>query len=131
MALTLRIVTPTRVVVDTEVSEVTAPGAAGELGFLPEHVTFLGELDVGILRYQERGAGKSVVVHGGYAEVVNDVVTVLADDAELPSEIDGSAARTALSQIDAALTKATDDPAEVDRLLLEHKRAQVRIDACR
>ncbi|MEE8310908.1 MAG: ATP synthase F1 subunit epsilon [Candidatus Binatia bacterium] len=129
MALTLRIVTPTRLLVDAEVSEITAPGTAGEFGVFPEHVTFLGELDLGVLRYTEGGSDKSVVVHGGFAEVRDDVVTVLADDAEFAEEIDVEAARAELGRLGTELDKGREDPAEVADLLREHRRAEARIQA--
>ena len=129
MPLTLQIVTPTRLLVDAEVSEVTAPGTAGEFGVFPEHVTFLGELDLGVLRYTEGGSDKSVVVHGGFAEVRDDVVTVLADDAEFAEEIDLEAARAELGRLGTELDKGREDPAEVADLLREHRRAAARIQA--
>ena len=129
MALTLRIVTPTRLLVDAEVSEITAPGTAGEFGVFSEHVTFLGELDLGVLRYTEGGSDKSVVVHGGFAEVRDDVVTVLADDAEFAEEIDVEAARAELGRLGTELDKGREDPAEVADLLREHRRAEARIQA--
>jgi len=129
MPLLLRLITPSRQLVETEVEEVTAPGSAGEFGVLPEHVNFIGELDSGILTYVERGVRKRVVVHGGYAEVVDDVVTVLADDAELPEEIDAGQARAELARIDRDLAAETDRPERITELLREKKRTEVRLAA--
>jgi len=129
MALRLRIVTPTRLVVETEVSELTAPGVVGEFGVLPEHATFLGSLDTGTLTYVEGGVKRRLVVHGGYAEVIDDVVTVLADDAEFPEEIDGRSAREDLARIEAELDKDQETREAVDTLLRDRRRAEVRIEA--
>jgi F-type H+-transporting ATPase subunit epsilon len=129
MALTLRLITPTRQLVDAEVEEVTAPGTVGEFGVLPEHVNFIGELESGILSYTERGTRKRVVVHGGYTEVVNDVVTVLADDAELPEEIDAAAARGDLERIDKELSAESENPDRIEDLLRQRRRAEVRLAA--
>ena len=123
----LRLITPERQVVDAEVSEITAPGSAGEFGVLPLHVTFVGELAIGVLSYVEGGSPERVLVHGGYAEVVDDVVTVLADDAELPEEINAAGAREDLRRVESALAEAKDDPAEIARLLTEQRRAELRI----
>jgi F-type H+-transporting ATPase subunit epsilon len=123
----LRVVTPTRLVVDTDVTELTAPGSAGELGVLPQHVTFLGQLDVGILTYSEAGKKKSLVVHGGYAEVLDDVVTVLADDAEFPSEIDAAQARGEVESLAAALAEESESTERVAALLRDYRRAEVRV----
>jgi len=128
MALRLRIVTPTRLVVDTEVTELTAPGSEGQLGVLPMHVTFLGQLDVGILRYSEGGTAKQLVVHGGYAEVLDDVVTILADDAEFPDEVDVAAAKADLERIAGEIGAEQEDTGRVAELLAAQKKAQVRLD---
>ena len=128
MAIRLRVVTPTRLVVDTEVTELTAPGSEGELGVLPLHVTFLGQLDVGVLRYTEGGAAKQIVVHGGYAEVIDDVVTVLADDAEFAEEIDVAAAKADLDRITSEISGESENTARVAELLQDRKKAQIRLD---
>ena len=129
MALTLHLITPTRQLVEAEVEQVVAPGAAGQFGVLPEHVTFLGELDLGLLTYVEHGTTKRVVVHGGYAEVVDNVVTILADEAELPEEIDATTVREELADVERQLATIVGEPAEVDALLRERRRAHVRLAA--
>ena len=129
MPLQLRVITPTRQLVDVEVEEVTAPGSVGEFGVFPEHVNFIGELQSGILTYVERGVRKRIVVHGGYAEVVEDVVTVLADDAELPEEIDAARARQEIQRIDAELAVESEHPESIDELLSQRRRAEVRLAA--
>jgi F-type H+-transporting ATPase subunit epsilon len=126
----LKIVTPTRILVDAEVGEITAPGTAGEFGVLPEHVTFLGHLDLGVMTYtDDKGEARSVVLHGGYAEVLGEDVTVLADDAEFPDEIDIAEAKANLAQVESDLDKATDSSDEVDALLQARKLAEARIAA--
>ena len=129
MALHLKIVTPERVVVDAEVTELVAPGIVGEFGVLPEHVTFLGGLDVGVLRYIEAGTSKSVVVSSGYAEVAEDVVTILADDATPAEELDATASRAGVTTAEQAVQSGGDTPEEVDALLAELKRAEARVQA--
>ena len=126
MGLTLRIVTPARQLVETEASEVSAPGIVGEFGVLPEHATFLGELDDGPVRYVENGQHKTVVVYGGYAEVSDDTVTILANDAEFPDEIDGADARAEMERLDEELSRLDLETEEVERLLRERRRAEVR-----
>ena len=122
----LRIVTPTRILVNAEVSQVTAPGTAGEMGILPEHVTFLGQLDTGVVSYDEGGKRSKVVVRGGYVEVVGDVVTILADDAEFAAETDAAAARADAERIREQLKRAQGTPEEIDRLLSELRLAETR-----
>ena len=124
----LRIVTPTRMLVDAEVSELTAPGLAGEFGVLSEHVAFLGALESGILRYTEDGTVRSLAVDGGYCEVSDDIVTVLADEASFADEIDAEQARTELASIDAEIDAPRDDPAEIDELIRRRRYAEARAE---
>jgi F-type H+-transporting ATPase subunit epsilon len=84
----LRVVTPTRLVIDEEVDEVTAPGELGEFGVLPNHIAFLSSLMTGVLSYKQGAKVQMVAISGGYAEVLDNVMTVLATAAEFPDEID-------------------------------------------
>ena len=123
----LKIVTPTRIIVDAEVDEILAPGTEGQFGVLPQHVTFLGLLDLGVLSYVVGGETKSVVVHGGYAEVLGEDVTILADDAEFPEEIDPAEAKASLATVESDLSKATDSTDEVNALLRARRLAAARV----
>lgn len=123
----LRIVTPVRPVVDAEVTEVVVPGSEGEFGVLPLHVTFLGGLAPGILTYVEDGARKKVVLDGGYAEVRGEDLTILADAAEFPEEIDTARARAEMSRVEEALADGGTDPAQTERLLRELALARARV----
>ncbi|HYC57841.1 MAG TPA: ATP synthase F1 subunit epsilon [Candidatus Binatia bacterium] len=125
----LRIVTPASAIVDTEVSEVIAPGSEGEFGVLPLHVTFLGALAPGVLTYVEGGVRKKVVIGGGYAEVRDDVVTVLADSAELPSQIDLAGARADLARLEQAAASGSEDSQRIEQLLRELSIARARVAA--
>jgi F-type H+-transporting ATPase subunit epsilon len=98
----LRIVTPTRQLLDESVNEVTAPGTVGELGVLPEHTTFLGSLEIGTLSYRSGPTGRRLAIRGGFAEVADDVMTVLADQAQFAEEIDPGRAQ---SDLQAAIEK--------------------------
>ena len=110
--LRLRIVTPERQLLDEEVDEITAPGTVGEFGVLPNHVTFLSSLQPGRLLYKQGGQTHTLVIGGGFAEVSDNVMTVLADSAEFANEINVDRAKTALQKAEAEL-KSLDvtDPA--------------------
>jgi F-type H+-transporting ATPase subunit epsilon len=75
----LDIVTPEASVLSEDVDEVVAPGAVGQFGVLPGHTTLLAELQEGPLTYTKGGQSKTVVIAGGFAEVCEDRVTILAD----------------------------------------------------
>ncbi len=91
----LEIVTPERKVLSEMVDIVVAPGELGEFGVLPGHIPFLCKLKVGELRYRVGAAHLHVAIMGGYAEVLNNQVTILAPAAEAAVEIDVIRARAA------------------------------------
>lgn len=91
----LRLVTPSRLLLDEEVDEVTAPGASGEFGVLPNHISFLTLLEIGEMNYKQGSDRHNLALSGGYAEVLDNVMTVLANAAEYAKEIDVERAQTA------------------------------------
>lgn len=95
-AFQLRIVTPKQQLLDEQVREVTAPGTIGEFGVLPDHITFLTSLEIGSLSFRTERGARTLAVRGGFAEVANNVMTVLADDAVFAEDIDAAAARREL-----------------------------------
>ncbi len=102
-AFELRVVTPRRLLLEEEVREVTAPGTIGEFGVLPDHITFLTSLEIGTLSFRTDRGVRRVAVRGGFAEVADNVMTVLADDALFAEDIDTAAARADLQEADATL----------------------------
>ena len=123
----LRIVSPERLLLDEEVEEVIAPGAAGEFGVLPDHITFLTVLAPGRLIYRTGNQRHVIAIFGGYAEVVDNVMTVLADGAELAPQIDLEAAKQALQQAEGALAAIDVDAPEfvIARRALDRQTARV------
>ena len=93
--LALEIATPTRLVVTETVDEIVIPGSEGYFGVLPGHAPFLTTLGIGELMYRIGRDEHFLAVAGGFAEVRNDKVIVLADTAERPGEIDRARAERA------------------------------------
>ncbi|MBW2171265.1 MAG: F0F1 ATP synthase subunit epsilon [Deltaproteobacteria bacterium] len=120
--LKLEVVTPDNAVVSDVAKMVVAPGAYGEFGVLPGHTTFLTTLRTGMIRYQEQGGSERVVfVNGGFAEVMQDTVTILAESAEQRQEIDVERAK-------AAMKRAEDRLAETSKKEdIDFRRAQVAL----
>lgn len=116
----LRIVTPARQLLDEPVSEVTAPGTLGEFGVLPEHTTFLSSLEIGTLTYRSGRSARRLVIRGGFAEVVNDVMTVLADAALFAEEVDRLQVQAELQAAEARLRDLS--PLDDDYLLADADR---------
>ncbi len=126
--LRLRVVTPERLLLDEDVDEVTAPGTEGEFGVLPNHTTFLSSLQPGRLMYKRSGQTYIMAVSGGFAEVVDNNMSVLTDSAELPNEINVERARAALHNAEEALkTLSPTDPAFLETQAA-FQRAQARIE---
>ncbi len=104
MPLSLEIVTAERLVFsDDNVDMVVAPSVDGEVGILPHHAPLLTLLQIGELRVKKGSDEQSIVVSGGFLEVLNNRVTVLADVAERSEEIDAAAAESARTRAQEAL----------------------------
>ncbi|MET0153965.1 MAG: ATP synthase F1 subunit epsilon [Candidatus Binatia bacterium] len=126
--LTLQVLTPQRQVVDEPVLEVVAEGALGQFGILPDHAAFVTLLEPGLLTFRRPGgADETLAVKGGYAEVHDNVVTVLADDVLPLDRIDVTQARIDLEKADLALEEAPFGHADHERLRLESRWAAVRL----
>jgi len=91
--LTLTLVTPERALLDKVMcGEVTLPGERGELGILPSHTPLITLLGIGTVSWKDGAAHGTVAVRGGFAEIANDVVRILADSAATKETIDTAAA---------------------------------------
>jgi len=110
--ITLRLVTPSRTLLDEEVDEVTAPGALGEFGVLPNHIAFLTLLEIGEMSYKQGAERQRLAVNGGYAEVLDDVMTVLANAAEYADEIDVERAQRAKESAETKLAESSQEDKE-------------------
>ena len=129
MAQTMQfhLVSPERMLVDEQVSEVQVPAAEGYLGVMPGHAPLLSELKAGgVLTYRAGGGENTLAVYGGFVEVQADRVRVLADAAEFGSEIDAEKARQRLAEATKAMEKPVGDCVAE---LAEFARAQAAVDA--
>jgi F-type H+-transporting ATPase subunit epsilon len=127
----LEIVTPEKKVVDTAAEEIQIPGKNGYLGVLPGHAPLITELAVGEITFRENsGSGSNeqrLAVAWGFAEVLPDKVTILAETAERPSEIDVERARKAKERAERLLSSG-DTSVDVERALDALHRADTRLD---
>jgi len=124
----LEIVTPEKKVVDTAAEEVQIPGKNGYLGILPGHAPLITELAVGEITFREKSGSNEqrLAVAWGFAEVLPGKVTVLAETAERPSEIDVERARKAKERAEQRLTSG-DTAVDVERALDALQRAESRL----
>ncbi|MFQ5693248.1 MAG: F0F1 ATP synthase subunit epsilon [Nitrospinota bacterium] len=126
----LEIVTPERVVLSEDVDRVSAPGALGEFGVLPGHTPMLTTLTDGRLAYRRDGETRELAIHWGYAEVGPDKVTILAEMAEKPEEIDVERAEAARRRALERLSKR-DEAVDADRAMAALEKAMTRLRVAR
>jgi F-type H+-transporting ATPase subunit epsilon len=123
-------VTPERQLLREGAAEVTLPGADGQLGILPGHAPLITELGIGEMTYRRKGGGEEgrLALISGFAEVLSDRVTVLAEIAERPEEIDLARAEEAKKRAEKRLASAASDP-NVDwaRAAVALQRSLIRI----
>ncbi len=123
----LEIVTPEKQVVSDTAEEVQIPGKKGYLGVLPGHAPLITELAVGEIIYRKDGQPHYLSVAWGFAEVLPTKVTILAEAAERPEEIDVARAQEAKERAEERL-KSQDPTTDYERALYALKRADVRLD---
>jgi F-type H+-transporting ATPase subunit epsilon len=117
MPLTLEIVTPEARVYSDTIETVVIPTVEGEVGILPGHIPLLTQVEHGELRVTKNGQTQWLVVSGGFAQVENDRVSILADYAIDEEKIDEKAVEAALESAQAKLKEAeTADPQEFEHL---------------
>ncbi len=123
----LEIVTPEKMVVKDVAEEIQIPGKDGYLGILPGHAPLITELAVGEISYRKGGQTHYLSVAWGFAEVLPDKVTILAETAERPQEIDVKRARESKRRAEEALQtgKTEADFTQAEDAL---KRAETRLE---
>jgi F-type H+-transporting ATPase subunit epsilon len=122
----LEIVTPEKRVVDTAATEAQIPGKNGYLGVLQGHAPLITELAVGEITFRSDSGEQRLAVASGFAEVLPDKVTVLAETAERPEEINVERARKAKEHAEQWLAEAQTE-GDVERALDALHRAEVRL----
>jgi F-type H+-transporting ATPase subunit epsilon len=126
-SIQLVVVTPVRQLLTESVTEVQLPGADGYLGVLPGHAPLITELGIGELTYRTAGGQTGVLaVIRGFAEVLPDRVSVLAETAERAEEIDVNRAKDALKRAQELIAKGGEN-VDWDRASAALQRALVRI----
>lgn len=123
----LEIVTPEKLVVRERAEEAQIPGANGYIGVLPGHAPLITELGAGEISYRSGGQLHRYATAWGFAEVLPDRVTVLAETVERPTEINVARARQALVQAEESLKSAQTEE-QVSNQIGKVRREQARIE---
>ena len=127
MPILLEIVTPERLAYSDSVDSVVLPGSEGELGVLPHHAPLVSMLGVGELRIRKGGTEESFAIAGGFLQVRPDKVVVMAETADLASEIDLEKAQEARREAERALEGAVTDAADLAAARAQLQAALLRI----
>jgi F-type H+-transporting ATPase subunit epsilon len=127
MPLLLEIVTPERLAYSDTVDAVVLPGSEGELGVLPHHAPLVSMLGVGELRIRKGGTEESFAIVGGFLQVRPDKVVVMAETADLASEIDLEKAQEARRDAERALAETAGEPVDLARARAQLQQALLRI----
>jgi F-type H+-transporting ATPase subunit epsilon len=129
--LTLTLVTPTQRILEVQCDEVRAPGAKGSFGVRPGHEPFLTTLDAGGLRYFEGTKEDAYAVVGGFAEVSEDRVLILADEAVHVEELDAEAEKAALKEAERRLAEVQTDAVQRREASARVRRHAARLSVAR
>jgi F-type H+-transporting ATPase subunit epsilon len=130
MTIRCEIVSQDRTVFQDDVDIVVLPGAAGEMGILPNHAPVLTTLKYGVIKVRRKGKEELFAVAGGVAEVQPTIVTVLADAAENIEEIDILRAKAAKKRAEDALANLSPESDRDSYLVMEAalRRSNLRLD---
>jgi len=127
MPLQLEIVTPEKLAFQGEVDAVVLPGSEGELGVLPHHAPLVSTLGAGELRLRTGGEEESFAIVGGFLQVLPDRVVVMAETADMASEIDLEKAQEARRRAEQTIEAGTVEPADLAAARASLQAALIRI----
>jgi F-type H+-transporting ATPase subunit epsilon len=127
MPIQLEIVTPERLAYAEEVDSVVLPGTEGELVVLPHHAPLVSTLGIGELRIRKGGVEESFAIVGGFLQVLPDKVVVMAETADMASEIDLDKAQQARAEAERALESGFHEAADLSAARAALQQALLRI----
>nr|YP_010834222.1 ATP synthase CF1 epsilon subunit [Dioscorea biformifolia]WFP44567.1 ATP synthase CF1 epsilon subunit [Dioscorea biformifolia] len=128
MTLNLCVLTPNRIIWDSEVKEIILSTNSGQIGILPNHAPIATAVDIGLLRIRLNDQWLTVALMGGFARIGNNEITVLGNDAEMSTDIDPQEAQQTLEIAEANLSRA-EGKRQVIEANLALRRARTRIEA--
>ena len=130
MTLNLSVLTPNRIIWDSEVKEIILVTNSGQIGVLPDHAPIATAVDIGILkiRLTPNDGWLTMALMGGFARIGNNEVTILVNDAEKASDIDPQEAQQTLEIAEANLRKAQGKRQTI-QANLALRRARTRVEA--
>nr|YP_010499227.1 CF1 subunit epsilon [Carex littledalei]UWT58504.1 CF1 subunit epsilon [Carex littledalei] len=128
MTLKLCVLTPNRIILDSEVKEIILSTNSGQIGVLPNHTPIATAVDIGLLRIRINDQWLRVALMGGFARIGNNEIIILGNDAEISTDIDPQEAQEALEIAEANLKKAK-GKRQLIEANLALRRARTRVEA--
>nr|YP_010168323.1 ATP synthase CF1 epsilon subunit [Gilliesia graminea]AEX93614.1 ATP synthase CF1 epsilon chain [Gilliesia graminea]QRZ01602.1 ATP synthase CF1 epsilon subunit [Gilliesia graminea] len=128
MTLNLCVLTPNRIIWDSEVKEIILSTNSGQIGILPNHAPIATAVDIGLLRIRLNDRWLTVALMGGFARISNNEITILGNDAEMSTDIDPQEAQQALEKAEANLSRAQGKRQAIEANLAL-RRARTRVKA--
>jgi F-type H+-transporting ATPase subunit epsilon len=128
MSLNVRVITPDKVVLDTNTEEIILPSSTGQLGILTDHAALLTSLDIGVIWLRTGTSWNSFVLMEGFAEIENNTVTVLCNGAEDSSSIDSTKAQTDLEKAILLVDETTNQKEKI-KATIELRKCKARVQA--
>ena len=128
MTLKIRVIAPDRTVWNTEAEEVILPSSTGQLGILTGHIPLLTALDIGVMRVRIEKDWIPIVLLGGFAEIENNVITILVNGAEEASVIDIDKAQINLQEAISMLSEAVTNKEKIEATQ-KIRKARARVQA--
>nr|YP_010193542.1 ATP synthase CF1 epsilon subunit [Phyllospadix iwatensis]QZQ52762.1 ATP synthase CF1 epsilon subunit [Phyllospadix iwatensis] len=128
MTLNLCVLTPNRIIFNSEVKEIILSTNSGQIGVLPNHAPIATAVDIGLLKIRLNDQWLTVALMGGFARIGNNEITVLGNDAEMSTDIDPQEAKKALEIAKTNLSKAEGKRQTIEANLAL-RRARTRVES--
>jgi F-type H+-transporting ATPase subunit epsilon len=128
MTLNIRVIAPDRTVWDASAEEVILPSSTGQLGILTGHIPLLTALDIGVMRVRIEKEWVPIVLLGGFAEVENNIITILVNGAEEASEINTETVQQKLNEASSIFAEAKTNKAKIEATQ-NIRKARARLQA--
>nr|YP_010193457.1 ATP synthase CF1 epsilon subunit [Zostera nigricaulis]QZQ52677.1 ATP synthase CF1 epsilon subunit [Zostera nigricaulis] len=128
MTLNLCVLTPNRIIFNSEVNEIILSTNSGQIGVLPNHAPIATAVDIGLLKICLNDQWLTVALMGGFARIGNNEITILGNDAEMSTDIDPQEAKKALEIAKTNLSKAEGKRQRIEANLAL-RRARTRVES--
>nr|QCI08572.1 ATP synthase CF1 subunit epsilon [Spermothamnion repens] len=128
MTLQIRVIAPDKIVWDANAEEVILPSSTGQLGILTNHIPLLTAIDIGVMRVRVEKEWQPIILLGGFAEIDNNIITILVNGAEEISNIDINEAQLELEQATNNLAEAQSNKEKIEATQ-NLRKARARVQA--